>query len=125
VLGFDHDDRDSVMASTLQPSESYLGRSPIAVLSASPSPLLRSGRETHDALFSQLGRRDAWQLVGDGLLASKREDDVAAAGRNASQLIDRVHTHAYDLDDTDDDELDRLLGDRDDLLVDAKPRRIQ
>jgi len=38
---------------------------------------------------------------------------------NTSQLVDRAHINSFDLDSTDDDELDLLLGDRLELHVDA------
>ena len=126
VLGFDHDHHNAVMASTLLPGESRLGRSRVEDLSASLTPVLLLSREAHDSVFSQFGRSDALQLGGNDLLASSEQDHAVAAGLitqdgNNSQLIDRVYTNTHDLDGADDDdELDRLLGDQAELRVDAE-----
>ena len=130
VLGFDHDYRDSVMASTLLPGESRLGRSRIEDLNANLAPVLLTGREAHDTLFIQLGRGDASQFGGNDLLVASREEHAATVGLitqddNESQLIDRLHVHAYDLDGADDDEWDLLLGKRAELHVDVKAGGIE
>ena len=60
----------------------------------------------------------------DASLLDRNDSAVASlitheADGSSSQLIDRVHTDANDLDGADDDDLDLLLGDELELQVDA------
>ena len=112
------------MASTLLPSESRLGHSPVNDPGASLTWVLLSDRNAHDSLFSQFGRSGASMLGGNDILVSSKQD--AVAGRitqdgNKSKIIDRVHANTNDLDGAnDDDEWDLLLGDRAELRVDGE-----
>jgi len=131
VLGFDHDDRDAVMAPTLLTDASHLGRSPVDDLSAGLAPLLLPSRQAHDSLFSQFGRGDTSSPAENDVLRSSKQDHMALArfltlDGNESFLIDRLHANKHDLDGADDDELfDLLLGDSADLRIDAKSAEIE
>jgi hypothetical protein len=128
VLGFEHDDHDDVMRSTLQPRESLLGNSLVEALGSNLAPL-PTGSTTRDSLFSQYGRSNELRLGGNDFLASSGKDLAIASlithDAHKPEQVDRVYAIPYDLDGADDDDdLDLLLGDQAELRVDAESNGI-